>query len=124
MNKNLKLLTSALLICGTVLSAVPANAATKDKSAKADKETVAVEKPNADIEAKSGEPVNITGYNVRLRKDANTSSKVLELLNPSDSKNCRFIDYKYTSSGTWLHIGYKTSNGWIYGYVSSDYASL
>ncbi|WP_394903219.1 hypothetical protein ACQR2L_01590 [Clostridium butyricum] len=124
MNKNLKLLTSALLICGTVLSAVPANAATKDKSAKADKETVAVEKPNADIEAKSGEPVNITGYNVCLRKSANTSSKVLELLNPSDSKNCRFIGYEYTSSGTWLHIGYKTSNGWIYGYVSSDYASL
>lgn len=124
MNKNLKLLTSALLICGTVLSAVPANAATKDKSAKADKETVAVEKPNADIEAKSGEPVNITGYNVCLRKSANTSSKVLELLNPSDSKNCRFIGYENTSSGTWLHIGYKTSNGWIYGYVSSDYASL
>jgi len=124
MSKKFKLLVSALMICGSLVSVVPANAATKDNSAKATKATEEVEKPNADIEAKSGEPVNITGYNVCLRKSANTSSKVLELLNPSDSKNCRFIGYEYTSSGTWLHIGYKTSNGWIYGYVSSDYASL
>lgn len=119
MNKRLRILTSALLLSGSLLSMVPAGAATitGHETNKASKiGSVSVTKPNTDISVKSNDPVNIYGTNVRLRKEPNFGSEVLELLNPEDSDKCRYIDW----SGKWMHIGYHSPDGWIYGYIYID----
>ncbi|WP_271809573.1 hypothetical protein [Clostridium beijerinckii] len=120
MNKRLRILTSALLLSGSLLSMVPAGAATitGHETNKASKKigSVSVTKPNTDISVKSNDPVNIYGTNVRLRKEPNFGSEVLELLNPEDSDKCRYIDW----SGKWMHIGYHSPDGWIYGYIYID----
>lgn len=121
MSKKFKLLVSALMICGSLVSVVPANAATKDNSAKATKATEEVEKPNADIEAKSGEITTVNTEDVCLRAKPGIGSTVYRMLQPGDKIS--YIQYNagYANGCQWSKVRYLGKDSHIDGYVATKY---
>ncbi|MHC6181033.1 SH3 domain-containing protein [Clostridium sp. JNZ X4-2] len=63
-----------------------------------------------------GEPVVVNANAVNFRSQPNTSSTILRQFN----KGTQLTFLNYESNG-WYHVAYKSSSGWIYGYVYGKY---
>ncbi|MBN1056908.1 hypothetical protein DVW05_16405 [Clostridium botulinum] len=125
MNKKIKMLTAVVLLGSSLLTSIPVHATTVISQEKNSiKQDSINEIDNEDI-SRSGEALVIKGKNVALRKNPGLHTKVLERLdNPQ-----KVI---WVSTGTtprvdgheWIYVGYPSSKGMIYGYVSSKYLSF
>lgn len=136
MNKKFKMLSSALVLCSSMLMIIPANADTKNITTSSSIEikkndlnnnfinnNVILGKLNPVIKTESGEMIPIKGDDVCLRKKPGIHSVILRQLNESDGDEVAYIDYEltYKDGYSWAHVSYFTRHDRIDGYVATEY---
>ncbi|MBN1056909.1 hypothetical protein DVW05_16410 [Clostridium botulinum] len=124
MNKKLKLFTSMLLLGCTLLTSVPAHAATvtsQEENLPKQESVCEIDNEDEGI-TRSGETGFINAKNVALRENPGLHTKVLKRLNKPQKVIFAQVGQRVYKDGYyWVKVGYPTSNGYIIGYVAQCY---
>lgn len=134
MSKKIKFLAGALVLCSSLLTIQPANAATKNTNTNPqniesqsknnyEEEIIPEEKPNSEIGTKFGEVVPVKGDDVCLRKKPGKHSIILRQLNESDGDEVVYFDYRRIRKDgyDWAHVSYFSKEGRIDGYIATKF---